>query len=97
MRNRTIIYVLIILAVGAGIWYYTAQQRQEALRQEALAKQQAEKAAKAPRPEQPPGPPPELAIGKAAPEITGEDIDGKPLKLSDYKGKVVVLDFWGNW
>jgi hypothetical protein len=38
-----------------------------------------------------------LAIGKVAPEIAGEDIDGKPLKLSDYRGKVVVLDFWGNW
>jgi hypothetical protein len=38
-----------------------------------------------------------LAIGKKAPEIEGEDIDGKKFKLSDYKGKVVVLDFWGNW
>jgi hypothetical protein len=38
-----------------------------------------------------------LAIGKVAPEIEGEDVDGKPLKLSDYRGKVVVLDFWGNW
>jgi hypothetical protein len=35
--------------------------------------------------------------GKRAPEIRGEDLDGKPLKLSDYRGKVVVLDFWGNW
>ncbi len=38
-----------------------------------------------------------LAIGKTAPEIEGEDIDGKKFKLSDYKGKVVVLDFWGHW
>lgn len=38
-----------------------------------------------------------LAIGKAAPEIEGEDIDGKRFRLSDYRGKVVVLDFWGNW
>jgi hypothetical protein len=36
-------------------------------------------------------------LGKPAPEIEGEDIDGKPLKLSDYRGKVVLLDFWGNW
>jgi hypothetical protein len=36
-------------------------------------------------------------VGKAAPEIDGEDLEGKPLKLSDYKGKVVLLDFWGNW
>jgi hypothetical protein len=38
-----------------------------------------------------------LAIGKVAPEIVGEDLDGKEFKLSDYRGKVVVLDFWGNW
>ena len=38
-----------------------------------------------------------LSIGKPAPEIIGEDIDGKPMKLSDYRGKVVVLDFWGFW
>jgi hypothetical protein len=38
-----------------------------------------------------------LGIGKPCPEIVGEDIDGKPFKLSDYKGKVVVVDFWGDW
>ena len=38
-----------------------------------------------------------LAIGKTAPDIEGEDIDGSKFKLSDYRGKVVVLDFWGNW
>jgi hypothetical protein len=38
-----------------------------------------------------------LGIGKTAPEIEGEDVDGKKFKLSDYRGKVVVLDFWGDW
>ena len=38
-----------------------------------------------------------FGIGKTAPDIEGEDIDGKKFKLSDYRGKVVVLDFWGNW
>jgi thiol-disulfide isomerase/thioredoxin len=32
-----------------------------------------------------------------APEIVGEDADGKPLKLSDFRGKVVLLDFWAHW
>jgi len=32
-----------------------------------------------------------------APQIEGEDIDGKPTRLADYRGKVVLLDFWGNW
>jgi hypothetical protein len=38
-----------------------------------------------------------LAVGMTAPEIEGEDLDAKALKLSDYRGKVVMLDFWGNW
>jgi peroxiredoxin len=38
-----------------------------------------------------------LLPGKMAPDIEGEDIDGKRFKLSDYRGKVVLLDFWGDW
>ena len=38
-----------------------------------------------------------LSVGKVAPEIEAEDIDGVKFKLSDYRGKVVVLDFWGDW
>lgn len=38
-----------------------------------------------------------LAVGMAAPEIEGEDLDGVAFKLSDYRGKVVMLDFWGDW
>ena len=36
-------------------------------------------------------------IGQPAPEIVGTDLDGKTVKLSDHKGKVVVLDFWATW
>lgn len=35
-----------------------------------------------------------LSVGKEAPDIKGEDQDGKKFKLSDYRGKVVLLDFW---
>jgi hypothetical protein len=36
-------------------------------------------------------------VGQPAPEIEAEDLDGKKFKLSDYRGKVVLLDFWGHW
>jgi RNA polymerase sigma factor (sigma-70 family) len=36
----------------------------------------------------------DLVVGKPAYEIEGEDIDGKPMKLGDHRGKVVVLFFW---
>jgi hypothetical protein len=40
---------------------------------------------------------PAPAIGDLAPEIEGSDLNDVAFKLSDYKGKVVVLDFWGDW
>jgi thiol-disulfide isomerase/thioredoxin len=38
-----------------------------------------------------------LRIGQVAPDIEGIDLDGQKLKLSDYRGKIVFLSFWGAW
>jgi thiol-disulfide isomerase/thioredoxin len=34
---------------------------------------------------------------KHAPEFELKDRTGKPVRLSDYKGKVVLIDFWATW
>ena len=40
----------------------------------------------------------EIAIpGKQAENFTQTDVNGKPLSLADFKGKYVLLDFWGSW
>jgi thiol-disulfide isomerase/thioredoxin len=36
-------------------------------------------------------------IGKPAPAIEGTDVDGRPVRLADFKGKVVLVDFWASW
>lgn len=38
-----------------------------------------------------------LAIGETAPDIVGDDLNGKPMRLSDHRGKVVLLVFWASW
>jgi peroxiredoxin len=38
-----------------------------------------------------------VSIGRKAPDFTIGGFDGKPVKLSDYKGKYVMLDFWASW
>ena len=40
---------------------------------------------------------PLLAPGTVAPDFTVQNRNGKPLKLSHFRGKVVVLDFWATW
>ena len=37
------------------------------------------------------------AVDQPAPEIAGKGVNGRELKLSDHKGKVVLVDFWGDW
>jgi outer membrane protein assembly factor BamB len=38
-----------------------------------------------------------LLVGKQAPDMEGVDQDGRRFKLSDYQGKVVLLDFWNQF
>jgi len=37
------------------------------------------------------------SIGVTAPDFTLNDVNDKPVKLSDFKGKYVLLDFWASW
>jgi len=35
--------------------------------------------------------------GQLAPELSLNDLNGRPLRLADYRGKVVLLNFWATW
>jgi len=37
------------------------------------------------------------SIGAMAPDFTENDVNGKPVRLSDFRGKYVLLDFWASW
>lgn len=38
-----------------------------------------------------------LSIGALAPDFSQNDVNDKPVKLSDFRGKYVLLDFWASW
>ena len=38
-----------------------------------------------------------LAIGAKFPDFNEKDVNGKPLSIANYKGKVVMIDFWATW
>ena len=42
-------------------------------------------------------PKPYALIGKPAPNLTMQSIDGKTLSISDFKGKYLLVDFWASW
>ena len=39
----------------------------------------------------------ELATGSPFPDFTEKDLDGKPISVAGFKGKVVLVDFWATW
>ncbi len=39
----------------------------------------------------------ELAVGKTFPDFDEKDMDGKPLSVANFKGKIVLVDFWATW
>jgi cytochrome c biogenesis protein CcmG/thiol:disulfide interchange protein DsbE len=38
-----------------------------------------------------------IVAGEKAPEFTVKSLDGKDVSLSDYKGKILLIDFWASW
>ena len=38
-----------------------------------------------------------MNVGDAAPDFSRPDLAGRPLQLADYRGKLVLLNFWASW
>ncbi len=94
MKLRKLFYLILVLTfIVAGCKKKEPEPQQQAEQAEVKAE---EKPTQPPVDKAPPGPV-ERPGGKAAPSFTLQDLNGKPVSLSDFKGKVIVLDFWATW
>jgi cytochrome c biogenesis protein CcmG/thiol:disulfide interchange protein DsbE len=89
MKLRKLFYLILVLTfIAAG-----CKKKEPEPQQQGQANVEAEeKPTQPPVDKAPPGP-----GGKSAPSFTLQDLNGKPVSLSDFKGKVIILDFWATW
>ncbi|PAB58385.1 TlpA family protein disulfide reductase [Anaeromicrobium sediminis] len=95
MTKRNIIIVILAIGLVVGLYYgtkvETSPEKTNTAQEENVEKAPEEKADEKPSAEE------ELAVGKPAPKFTLKDLNGKDVSLSDYKGKIVLINFWATW
>jgi cytochrome c biogenesis protein CcmG/thiol:disulfide interchange protein DsbE len=90
MKTRRLFYLILVLTViVAGCKKKEPEPPQQVEQAEVKAE---EKTTKPSGDKAPPSP-----GAKPAPSFTLQDLKGNQVSLSDFKGKVVVLDFWATW
>ncbi|MBI4667559.1 MAG: TlpA family protein disulfide reductase [Nitrospinae bacterium] len=78
-------YALLVITVIASGFWKLEKSREEPLKPMELEAPQAARPAPSPM------------EGKPAPQFSLTTIDGKPMRLADYRGKVVFLNIWATW
>ncbi len=84
---KRIIFVLAILTVAVSIIFYHYKIRPELSRPQVMAKAKIV----------PPVPPIKKEVIELAPDFTLKDLSGRNISLSNFEGKVIILDFWASW
>jgi cytochrome c biogenesis protein CcmG/thiol:disulfide interchange protein DsbE len=96
MKRNTLVLgaVLLILAIfawsGWANWQYRKQAAERLLANAAKGELVVNAAGDAPQYNSP-------LVGKPAPDFALQDLSGKKVSLSSFKGKAVLLNFWATW
>ncbi len=99
--NKKILGIVIgaiVLTLGIVIAInYNDMSKNQASKDQAINQSKTENVANDKKSEKPKEEPGEISIGKPAPDFTLKNLKGEEVSLSDYKGKIVLINFWATW
>ena len=98
-KNMLIIILAAVLLVG-GLYLFTTRDNDKLLVKEEppLVDQTPETPSKDVIPARPETPKyADIAVGELAPDFTLKNLSGEEVSLSDYRGKIVMINFWATW
>ncbi len=98
-KNMVVILVLAIVLVG-GMYYFATKDNGKLLVKEdpPIVDQNPEEPARSEEPTTPSTSSPTIAVaGELAPDFTLKNLAGEDVTLSDYRGKIVMINFWATW
>lgn len=100
MKRSAVVLIVVLAALGLMIWAGVVNYRKRQQDEAKLKQFQSMAAATAAQPaagEEDDGFNPNPLQGQIAPNFTLKDTSGKPVSLSEFKGKAVIVDFWATW
>jgi peroxiredoxin len=85
----TLIIIFVCFLFGSGVYYFTNRTGTTSTPDNAVSNSTLTM--------QPPPIPVGTQVGNRAPDFTLQDLNGKDVKLSDFRGKIVMINFWATW
>lgn len=89
MNKKIIILIVAAIVLIGGLYYYTTANSNSTTTEKDSPVEDIEKKDETPKVD--------IAFGELAPDFTLENLDGEEVSLSDYRGKLVLLNFWATW
>lgn len=99
-KNSILILILISIVFIGGLYFFVNsdnKNKAEVTPPVGDLVQEPEKNEEQPKEVENQSKPGDIAVDYPAPDFTLKNLDGKEISLSDYKGKIVLLNFWATW
>lgn len=95
MNKKGLIIIILTVVLIGGLYYFTmGRKTEESLPKDNITKEKNEEDREEKKEKKKIT---EATVGEEAPDFTLRNLDGKEVSLKDYRGKIVLINFWATW